>query len=148
MSATLVGVTLEAVTCCNCGIVFGMESNYIRERKRDHKFWTCPNGHRQHWAQQSEADRLRDQLAREKHLRHATEPHVVALARHLDDLAELLHRIEWADSKDTDWDDALDDDIRRCVGVGAVLDASMQQALAARDALTDAIHRAGGTPDA
>lgn len=69
MSATLVGVTLEAVTCCNCGIVFGMESNYIRERKRDHKSWTCPNGHRQHWAQQSEAERLRDQLAREKHLR-------------------------------------------------------------------------------
>ena len=85
--------------------------------------------------------------AREMRLRHATEPHVVALARHVDDLAELLHRIEWADSGDTAWSDELDDDIRRFVGIGAVLDASMQQALAARDALADAIQRAGGTPD-
>lgn len=80
--------------------------------------------------------------ADEMQRRHATEPHVVALARHLDDLAELLHRVEWADSGDTAWDDALDDDIRRFVGIGAVLDASMRMAREAHAALTDALDRA------
>lgn len=80
--------------------------------------------------------------------RHATQPHVVALADHLRDLAELLHRIEWADSGDTSWSDALDDDIRRFVGVGAVLDASMQMAREAHAALTEALNHATARDDA
>lgn len=73
MSTTFVTVTLEPVSCCNCGITFGMDANYIRERKRDHAWWYCPNGHRQHWTQQTEAEKLRDQLAREKHWREQAE---------------------------------------------------------------------------
>lgn len=74
--------------------------------------------------------------------KHAKEPHVVALAAHMEALADLLHRIEWADSGDTSWSDALDDDIRRFVGVGAVLDASMQMAREAHAALTEALNHA------
>lgn len=81
--------------------------------------------------------------------RHATRPHVVALAHLMEELAELLHRIEWADSGDTSWNDALDDDIRRFVGIGAVLDAATAQALAAREALDVTIRLATeeNTPD-
>jgi hypothetical protein len=78
MQNTLVTVTLKPVTCCNCGVLFGMDADYMAERKRDHKYFTCPNGHSQHWSQKTEAEKLRDQLTREKHLREQAQ----ALAEH------------------------------------------------------------------
>jgi hypothetical protein len=31
-------------TCGNCGVVFGMESGYMADRKRDRRTFYCPNG--------------------------------------------------------------------------------------------------------
>lgn len=62
-----VTVTLAAHTCGQCGIIFGMTEKYIADRKNDHETWYCPNGHARAFTGQSEAERLRDELAREKH---------------------------------------------------------------------------------
>lgn len=56
-------------TCCVCGVVFGLPEDMQRQRRNDHGSFSCPNGHRQHYTAQNEAEKLRDELAREKHRR-------------------------------------------------------------------------------
>lgn len=66
MAAPLyVTVTLESETCCKCGIVFGIESRHRAElrRKTTKASFFCPNGHEQHYVGETEADRLRRELA-------------------------------------------------------------------------------------
>lgn len=50
-------------TCCSCGVLFGMESGFDKQRRDDHKSWYCPNGHSQFYNGKSEAEKLREQLA-------------------------------------------------------------------------------------
>lgn len=59
-------VTIVPVMCCACGVVFGLEAGYRKQRLNDHKDWTCPNGHPQHYTGETEADTLRKQLERTK----------------------------------------------------------------------------------
>jgi hypothetical protein len=59
---TTVLIELTAVTCCNCGVVFGIEVSHQRRLRESGEWFHCPNGHRQHYTE-SEADRLRKRLA-------------------------------------------------------------------------------------
>lgn len=65
--STTVYVTLESVPCYLCGVTFGLEANYQAELVRSHRGFYCPNGHEQFYTSKTEAERLRDELAREKH---------------------------------------------------------------------------------
>lgn len=60
--------TLEKYTCCraDCGVVFGLEAGFVRYRRDDHKTFYCPNGHAQSFIGKSEAERLKEELEREK----------------------------------------------------------------------------------
>lgn len=55
---------IEVETCCNCGITFGLASEFKAQRLRDARTWYCPNGHGQHYTANtpSEAEKLRKQL--------------------------------------------------------------------------------------
>lgn len=53
-------------TCITCGIVFGVPTDWRNRRLEDHKMMYCPNGHQQHYAGKSEAEKLRDELERER----------------------------------------------------------------------------------
>lgn len=55
-------ITFEREDCCNCGVTFFVPSDLQARRKKDAKFFYCPNGHGQHYSV-GEADRLRAQLA-------------------------------------------------------------------------------------
>ena len=81
-----------------------------------------------------------DEAAGTLRSRHPRQPHVVALAVFLEELAPLMHDIEWADSCDTEWDDALDAKIKAFVGRGrevAVATDDARQALAALQAVLE-----------
>ena len=55
--------------CCECGIIWAAPAHFIKERRNDHKWFYCPNGHRQHYPQESEEERLRrerDRLRQEQ----------------------------------------------------------------------------------
>lgn len=69
MSTQRVIVNMVAVTCCNegCGVTFGMPKGLVRALKRSHEWFYCPHGHHQHWPQETEEEKLRDQLAKERH---------------------------------------------------------------------------------
>ena len=69
-----VKITLDPVTCCACGVVFGMERHLKKQRVEDHASFYCPNGHSQHFTGETEADQLRKQLKqRENSLKWARE---------------------------------------------------------------------------
>lgn len=59
----------EIVTCCSCQIEFGLPRSLHGNAKRDPSIWFhCPHGHRQHYTE-SEADRLRKEIERERNWR-------------------------------------------------------------------------------
>jgi hypothetical protein len=54
-------------------------------------------------------------VADELRTRHSDKTHVLAFADKLDSIAEVMRKIEWADSSDTEWDDRLDEIIKGAV---------------------------------
>lgn len=48
---------MKELTCCNCGLTFGVTEGYERVRRNDHQNFWCPNGHAQHFSDETEADR-------------------------------------------------------------------------------------------
>ncbi len=76
-------IILDAETCCSCGVVFGMDRDMIARRRRDGEWFYCPNGHKQHYSE-TEADRLRKQLAHERDNRGYAESALSATRDQLD----------------------------------------------------------------
>lgn len=61
ISTTLTFTVLE---CSGCGIGFAMSEQFEKERRRDHKYFYCPNGHSQYFPAKSTEEVLRDEKAR------------------------------------------------------------------------------------
>lgn len=68
-------VTFSQITCCyeRCGITFMVPDTWERKRREDHTGFYCPNGHVQYFLAKTEAEKLREQLAREKHQAEQTQ---------------------------------------------------------------------------
>lgn len=64
-------VELTVEECCNCGLIFGLTSDFQRRRREDHKSFHCPSGHPQSYRGESEAEKngrlLREEQARHQH---------------------------------------------------------------------------------
>lgn len=50
---------MNELTCVNCGLTFGVTEGFEQVRRADHREFWCPNGHAQHFAAETEADRYR-----------------------------------------------------------------------------------------
>lgn len=59
-------VQLEAVTCGECGVIFGMTTDYYKKRHEDHKTWYCPNGHGRAYLAESKAEKYKRMLEAER----------------------------------------------------------------------------------
>ncbi len=59
-------IILESETCIACGVIFAMPRQLRQRRLEDHGEFYCPNGHGQRFIGKTEAEKLRDQLAREQ----------------------------------------------------------------------------------
>jgi len=67
MSAVInVQTALRPISCYQCGTVFGVESGFYSDRLNDKGRFFCPNGHGQHFVGKTEAERLQEQLAKER----------------------------------------------------------------------------------
>lgn len=65
-------VTYEFLTCASCGTPFAMEKHLNNQVRKNGNTFYCPNGH-QNWYGESEADKLRKQLAQEAKKRERLE---------------------------------------------------------------------------
>lgn len=62
MSTTMY-VTLTTLECANCGVPFGISKDYEQRRREDHREFKCPSGHVNYFPQETDAERLRKQVA-------------------------------------------------------------------------------------
>jgi cytochrome c556 len=60
--------TLELQTCIACGITFAAPESFLDTLRENHKNFYCPNGHGQHFAQQSEAEKAQAEAEKYKKL--------------------------------------------------------------------------------
>lgn len=65
---TFAGYTqLVTEVCCNCGVSFAMPEELHIKALADHgRSFYCPNGHSQHYIGKTEAEKLRENLERER----------------------------------------------------------------------------------
>lgn len=54
------------VECSQCGIRFAVPAAWVQQRREDHTSWYCPNGHSQHWPQETDAEKWRREAQRLK----------------------------------------------------------------------------------
>lgn len=66
MQTAVGSLTLAIEYCYQCGIPFGLSLDFRNRRLEDHSNFYCPAGHPQYFCGKSEADKLRDELAREQ----------------------------------------------------------------------------------
>lgn len=59
-------VVLVVETCISCGVTFGLESEFQKQRKRDHGTWYCSNGHSMMYPGESDEERLKRELKAER----------------------------------------------------------------------------------
>jgi len=58
-------ITIVSESCPECGIVFGIESEYLASKRKNGETVYCPNGHT-FWYGKGEAERLKAELKRER----------------------------------------------------------------------------------
>jgi hypothetical protein len=82
-------VTLEQLSCGQCGLVFAVDEDWACARRRDHVTWYCPNGHPRHWPGESDVERAQREareaiaaLMREQARRVAAQDQARAAAEH------------------------------------------------------------------
>lgn len=67
MSTTFVArQSLSTITCAKCGVLFAMPETWEAHFRETHKEFFCPSGHGNFYPQETEAEKLRKQLAREQ----------------------------------------------------------------------------------
>jgi hypothetical protein len=71
-----VALDLSPISCCTCGMTFGAPAAWEQARRAKHDGFFCPNGHPLVFNAKSDAEKLRDQLAAEKHRREQAEARV------------------------------------------------------------------------
>lgn len=57
---------LERIVCCHqgCGLVFAVYEQWVTDRRRDHLWFYCPNGHHQHFSGKSDIEQAREEAER------------------------------------------------------------------------------------
>lgn len=86
--------TLEKLTCGKCGMTFGVPVRWVAERRDDHEQWYCPNGHPRVFNGKSDAEKLRDELARLKHEKDQTEARLVTSRSYASSLEKSVSTIK------------------------------------------------------
>ena len=52
----------EVHACNYCGVAYALTVDFVEHRQDDHKTFYCPNGHRLHFPQMSDEEKLQQQL--------------------------------------------------------------------------------------
>jgi hypothetical protein len=73
METCLKTQVFEIVTCYKCGVSFGLAEGHRRTLLRDHTDFYCPNGHRQSYQGETEAQRYKRWYENEQRIRCRTE---------------------------------------------------------------------------
>lgn len=71
MYALNLAIIIEEVTCCSCGVIFGIEKNFKQRLRDSGDSFYCPAGHGQHYTETAEKKYKREIESLEDRLRWA-----------------------------------------------------------------------------
>ena len=68
-------VKLEKITCCaeGCHVPFWITSAHVSRLRETHELFYCPNGHQQHFSQETEEEKFKRLYEKEQERRFAAE---------------------------------------------------------------------------
>ena len=78
-NAITVEVNLNADSCVNCGVIYGVDAEFEAARRRDGKTFYCPNGHAMSFTE-TDAMRLKQERERNARLTASLDQSYAALA--------------------------------------------------------------------
>jgi DNA-binding XRE family transcriptional regulator len=93
MTAFIESVTLETTVCYKCACLFAWPAELRKRRLDDRNSFWCPNGHEQHFTGKSEAEKLRDEVQRQKQMREAEEARRRRIEAERDQVSRAHHRM-------------------------------------------------------
>lgn len=73
----------ESVSCGECGVRWAMTAAFIAQRRRDERGFYCPNGHSRYYPKQSEEQKLKDELERQRQALANEREHAARLSTNL-----------------------------------------------------------------
>lgn len=53
-------------SCYTCGCVVALQDQFVKNRREDKNEWYCPNGHSQYFPGETDKERFKKELDREK----------------------------------------------------------------------------------
>lgn len=87
-------VVLSKLECCRCGVTFAIPQKLEAERRKDHDEFYCPNGHKQHFPGESEAERYKRLFESEQRQVSALRVDKLAAERARDRVARDIKRLK------------------------------------------------------
>lgn len=84
----------EEVSCGDCGITFAIPRHLYRDLVESKRTWHCPNGHPRHFIGKTEAEKLKDELARERQRREMAESEAAMEAKRATKAEKKLKRVQ------------------------------------------------------
>lgn len=93
MTAFVDNIQFVTELCCNCGIPFAMSADFQRRRREDRKDFYCPAGHPQHYIGKTEAEKLREEVERQRQMREAEQARAEKLRQERDQVSRAHRRM-------------------------------------------------------
>lgn len=93
MSVYCDSIEFVTITCYSCKMPFGMSRAFYEARRKDHKDFTCPAGHEQHFTGKSEEEKLREEVERKGQMLDAAQQRAHRLERQRDDVTKAHKRM-------------------------------------------------------
>ncbi len=87
-------VTMVTISCCSCGVIFGMPSDLNDCYQADSDKWFyCPNGHKQHYSKSTE-EKLREEIRAKANAITRKDNEIAELQNSLTKTSRKLNRTE------------------------------------------------------
>lgn len=93
MSEYVAQVWMETITCYKCQVHFAVPLETVRRLRGSQKSFWCPAGHEQHFTGKSEAQKLRDELARKDEVLAAEQARGARMRRERDEVVRAHKRM-------------------------------------------------------
>ncbi len=87
-------IKLNVIECAECGIAFGVTTFFEKRRRDDHGTFYCPSGHSNWYPYQSDAEKLREQLAEEKRKLAVTQFELISAKQKAEATEKKIKRVE------------------------------------------------------
>lgn len=93
MTTFVDNIRFVTVLCGECGVPFAMTESFQKQKLQDRTTFYCPSGHPRFYTGKTEAQKLQEQLDRERQVREAAESRALRMQGERDQVAKAHKRM-------------------------------------------------------